>query len=149
VTEEEIRQLLEPTLATMGYELVDLEANIGGRKGLLRLYIDKPEGVGLDDCERVSHQVSGVLDVEDPIPGEYVLEVSSPGLNRPLKRPEHFERFTGSEAKIAMRAPLDGRRRFRGRLEGVEDGYVAVRVDGELYRLRIADIDKARLVPEL
>jgi ribosome maturation factor RimP len=149
VTEEEIRQLLEPTLAAMGYELVDLEARIGGRKGLLRLYIDKPDGVGLDDCERVSHQVSGVLDVEDPIPGEYVLEVSSPGLNRPLKRPEHFERFTGSEAKISMKAPLDGRRRFRGRLEGVEDGYVVVRVDGEPYRLRIADIDKARLVPEL
>ncbi|WP_405223756.1 ribosome maturation factor RimP [Lentisalinibacter sediminis] len=148
VTEDEIRQLLEPTLATMGYELVDLEARIGG-KGLLRLYIDKPEGVSLEDCERVSHQVSGVLDVEDPIPGEYVLEVSSPGLDRPLKRPEHFERFVGSEAKVALRVPLDGRRRFRGTLEGVEDGYVAMRVDGELYRLRIADIDKARLVPEL
>jgi ribosome maturation factor RimP len=133
----------------MGYELVDLEARIGGRKGLLRLYIDKPDGVGLDDCEKVSNQVSGVLDVEDPIPGEYVLEVSSPGLNRPLRRPEHFERFIGSEAKISLKAPLEGRRRFRGSLEGVEDGFVAVRVDGELYRLRIADIEKARLVPEL
>lgn len=149
MTEDEIRQLLEPTLAAMGYELVDLDARIGGRKGLLRLYIDKPEGVGLDDCEKVSNQVSGVLDVEDPIPGEYVLEVSSPGLDRPLKRPEHFERFTGSEAKITLKAPLDGRRRFRGLLEGVEDGFVAVRVDGELYRLRIADIEKAKLVPEL
>ncbi len=149
VTEDEIRRLLEPAIELMGYELVDLDARIGGRKGLLRLYIDSADGVGLDDCEKVSHQVSGILDVEDPIPGEYVLEVSSPGLDRPLTRPEHFERYSGSEAKIVLRVPLDGRRRFRGWLEGVEDGVVKLRVDGELFRLRVADIETARLVPVL
>ncbi|MEJ2603355.1 MAG: ribosome maturation factor RimP [Gammaproteobacteria bacterium] len=149
MTEDEIRRLLEPAIEGMGYELVDLDARIGGRNGLLRLYIDSADGVGLDDCEKVSNQVSGVLDVEDPIPGEYVLEVSSPGLDRPLTRPEHFERFTGHEAKIVLRVPLDGRRRFRGWLEGVEDDVVQVRVDGQLFRLRIADIETARLVPVL
>ncbi len=149
MTEDEIRRLLEPTVEQMGYELVDLEARIGGRSGLLRLYIDREGGVGLDDCERVSNQVSGLLDVEDPIPGEYSLEVSSPGLDRPLTRPAHFERFSGSEAKIVLRAPLDGRRRFRGWIEGLDGECVRLRVDGQLFSLRIADIESARLVPVL
>jgi ribosome maturation factor RimP len=94
-------ELLEAEVRGLGYELVDLDLRVGG-DGLLRLYIDSEDGITLDDCERVSHQVSGLLDVEDPIPGHYTLEVSSPGVNRPLRTPGHFRRFEGERAKIEL-----------------------------------------------
>jgi ribosome maturation factor RimP len=132
----------------MGYELVALDVRTGG-KGLLRLYIDRPDGVNLEDCERVSHQVSGLLDVEDPIPGEYTLEVSSPGLDRPLRKAEHFKRFEGHEARVRLKLPRDGRRRFKGVIKDAgQDGFVLESDEGSV-RIALDEIDLARLVPDL
>jgi len=147
-TESELIKLLEPEIEGMGYELVALDVRTGGR-GLLRLYIDGPDGIDVDDCERVSHQVSGLLDVEDPIPGEYTLEVSSPGLDRPLRKAEHFRRFEGQEAKVRLKLPKDGRRRFRGRISNAgQDDFVLESDEGNV-RIALEEIDLARLVPDL
>ncbi|RMF94969.1 MAG: ribosome maturation factor RimP [Gammaproteobacteria bacterium] len=145
---EQLRALLEPAVERLGYELADLELRLGGRHGLLRLTIDCPAGVGLDDCERVSHAVSALLDVDDPIPGQYNLEVSSPGLDRRLAKPEHFDRFAGSELRLRLRALRDGRRRLRGRLLRREADEICVLVDGSEWRLPLSEIEEARLVPD-
>ena len=147
MTAEELARLLEPTVERLGYELMDLELRLGGRGGFVRLFIDHPDGIGLDDCEQVSHAVSAMLDVEDPLPGQYNLEVSSPGLDRKLTKPEHFQRFTGETVKVQMRFPIAGRRRFRGTLVSSDDENIVVDVDGEPHTLPIAKIDTARLVP--
>ena len=139
-------ELLEPAIAAMGFELADLDAHFG-RRGLLRLFIDREGGVTLDDCQRVSEQIGAVLDVEDPLPGSYVLEVSSPGFDRRLRTAAHFERFAGENARIELRDPLDGRRKFVGKLAGVEGGVVVLDVDGERKRLPMSDIAVARLAP--
>ena len=143
----EIAELLEPTIARLGYELADLEVKVGGKNGVLRLFIDSPDGIGLGDCEKVSLAVSALLDVEDPLPGHYALEVSSPGLNRKLTKVEHFQRFTGETVKVQMRFPIEGRRRFRGTLVSSDDENIVVEVDGESHTLPVATIDTARLVP--
>jgi ribosome maturation factor RimP len=148
VTGDELRSLIEPTVERMGYELTDLEARLSGKNGVLRLFIDQPEGIGLDDCEKVSRAVSALLDVEDPIPGHYDLEVSSPGLDRRLTKPEHFQRFTGEILKVQTRFPIAGRRRFRGRLTGADEQNIVLEVDGAEHRLPLATIDSARLVPD-
>jgi ribosome maturation factor RimP len=148
VTGEEIRALLEPAVERLGYELIDLELRFSGRQGALRLFIDRPDGVGLDDCEKVSRAVSALLDVEDPIPGHYDLEVSSPGLDRKLTKLAHFQRFTGETLKVQMRFPIEGRRRFRGRLLSADEKNIVLEVDGTQHRLPLATIDSARLVPE-
>ena len=140
--------LLEPTVVRLGYELSDLELRLGGKGGLVRVFIDRPEGVGLADCERVSEAVSALLDVEDPVPGHYDLEVSSPGLDRKLTKVEHFQRFTGEIVKIKTRFPIEGRRRFRGKLVSVDEDRILVEVDGESHTLELATIDTARLVPD-
>lgn len=147
MTSEELRRLLEPAIEALGYELADLELRLGGRDGLLRIFIDRPEGVGLADCETVSRQVSSLLDVEDPLPGHYVLEVSSPGLDRRLTKPEHFRRYTGAEVRVKLRFPLEGRRNFRGALVAAGEENIEVEVDGETHTLPIARIETARLVP--
>lgn len=147
MTSDELTGLLEPAIEGLGYELTDLEMKIGGREGVVRLFIDRPEGIGLEDCERVSRQVSALLDVEDPIPGNYSLEVSSPGLDRRLTKMEHYRRFSGEVARIKLRAPLDGRRNYRGAIRAVDDENIEVDVDGEAHRLPIATIESARLVP--
>lgn len=150
---DQLSELLGPIVAGLGYELWELEyVSRGG--GLLRLYIDAPEGITLEDCERVSRTVSEALDVADPIPGEYTLEVSSPGLDRVLRRPAHFERFTGEQVKLEMMQPVDGRKRFAGRLLRVEGQHVTLELDGaasgaETVTLPIDDIHKARLVPPM
>lgn len=149
MTGEELARLLEPTVERMGYEISDLELRLGGRDGVVRVFIDHPGGVGLADCEAVSRQLSALLDVEDPLPGHYVLEVSSPGLDRKLTKPAHFRRFVGEDVRVRLRAPLEGRRNFRGTLKAVEDGDIAVEVDGEVHRLSMAAIESARLVPSL
>lgn len=149
MTREELARLLEPTIARMGYELTDLEMKIGGRDGLVRIFIDRPEGIGLDDCEAVSRQVSALLDVEDPVPGHYTLEVSSPGLDRKLTKPAHFRRFIGDDVRVKMRFPVAGRRKFRGKLIAANEETIEVEVDGEPHRLPMATIDTARLVPTL
>ena len=145
---ETLLRLLEPVIEALGYELVELEFHPQGRGGLLRVYLDREGGIGVDDCERASRQVSSVLDVEDPIPGAYTLEVSSPGLDRPLRKAEDYARFAGQRAKLELLLPRDGRRRFSGTLQGIEGGEVQIEVDGVIYRLPLADIGKARLIPE-
>ena len=146
VDKERLFELLEPPVAAMGFELADLDAHFG-RRGLLRLFIDREGGVTLDDCQRVSEQIGAWLDVEDPLPGSYVLEVSSPGFDRRLRKLAHFERFSGEQAKIELKDARDGRRRFTGRLAGVEGSEVLLEVDGELTRLPFDDIAVARLAP--
>ena len=140
--------LLEPVVAGLGYELVELEFSPASSRALVRLYIDRTDGapVQLDDCERASHAVGKVLDAQDPIEREYQLEVSSPGFDRPLRTAAHFARFAGSEARIELAEPIEGRRRFRGRLGPVEDGTVSIEVDRREWKLPLAGISKARLV---
>ncbi|HKJ21175.1 MAG TPA: ribosome maturation factor RimP [Woeseiaceae bacterium] len=147
MTGDELAKLLEPTVERLGYELVDLEDRLGGKGGLVRVFIDKPGGIDLDDCETVSRSVSALLDVEDPVPGNYNLEVSSPGLDRKLTKVEHFQRFEGETVKVQMRFPIEGRRRFRGTLVSSDDENIVVDVDGESHSLPLKTIDTARLVP--
>tara|TARA_R110000782_G_scaffold226607_1_gene313403 strand:+ start:2288 stop:2740 length:453 start_codon:yes stop_codon:yes gene_type:complete len=148
MTSDELRKMLEPTVERLGYELTDLEVRLGSKGGLVRVTIDKPEGIDLDDCETVSRAVSALLDVEDPMAGEYNLEVSSPGLDRKLTKVEHFQRFEGEIVKITMRFPIEGRRRFRGKLLSSNDENIVVEVDGESHSLPLATLDTARLVPD-
>jgi ribosome maturation factor RimP len=116
---------------------------------VIRVFIDKPEGVDLSDCEVVSKQLSALLDVEDPVPGHYVLEVSSPGLDRKLTKPEHFQRYVGHDVRIKLRTPVEGRRNFRGKLMAAGEERIEVEVDGLSYGLGVATIESARLVPSL
>lgn len=143
-----LRTLLEPGIDALGFELIELEY-ISGQRAVLRMYIDAPGGVLVEDCERVSRYVSGVLDVEDPVPGQYALEVSSPGLDRPLVRPEHFERFVGHEVRVETRQPHDGQRRFRGVLAQARDGRITLRCEDRTVELHVDALRSARLVPEL
>jgi len=147
LTASELAKMLEPAIERLGYELADLEVKLGGKQGVLRVFIDKGDGIGLDDCEKVSLAVSALLDVEDPLPGHYNLEVSSPGLDRKLTKPVHFERFQGEVVKVHMRFPIEGRKRFRGKLLSSDDENIVVDVDGETHTLPMATIDTARLVP--
>jgi ribosome maturation factor RimP len=149
MTGEELSRLLEPTIERLGYELADLELRLAGRDSVVRVFIDKPEGVGLEDCETVSRQVSAVLDVEDPVPGHYVLEVSSPGLDRKLTKPAHYRRYVGDDIRVQLRFPIDGRRKFRGKLRAANEETIEIEVDGQSHKLPLATIDTARLVPSL
>ena len=145
----QLGDLLEPVVAGMGYELVEIEYNPSARHGLLRLYIDHEDGIQLEDCSDVSNQVSALLDVEDPIPGHYNLEISSPGLDRPLRGIRDYERFQGEIVKIRTGMPIDGRRNFKGRLCGIEGDGINIECDGQRFVLPLASIERARLVPEL
>jgi len=144
-----IQVLIEPAVTALGYELVGAEYLSQGRHSLLRIYIDSEDGITLEDCERVSHQVSGILDVEDAIQGHYSLEVSSPGLDRPLFTLDHFKRFIGKQAKIKLAAPIDGRRKFNGVIRAVGDNQVVLEMDAEEFELPFNAIEKANLVPEI
>lgn len=142
-----LTRLLEPVVESLGYELVLLEFVPQRGSALVRLYIDSLGGITLKDCERVSREVAGTLDVEDPIPQGYRLEVSSPGLDRPLVKPEHFERFVGREVAIRLSAPKAGRRRFSGRLMGYANRAVSVRTDEGNVDFGLDEIEQAHLVP--
>ncbi|MGD8910142.1 MAG: ribosome maturation factor RimP [Chromatiales bacterium] len=146
---EKLKLLVKQEVELLGYELVGVEF-MGQGKGaaVLRIYIDHEDGITLDDCAEVSHQVSGVLDVEDPIKEKYRLEVSSPGLDRPLFELEHFERFKGRKVRIKTRTKIDNRHRFKGMLDGVEENQVLIEEEGTCYRIPFEEIDSARLVPE-
>jgi ribosome maturation factor RimP len=148
MTSDEFRRLLQPAIERLGYELSDLEMKLGGNSGVVRIFIDHPDGIGLEDCEKVSMAVSALLDVEDPLPGHYSLEVSSPGLDRKLTKVEHFQRFAGQTVKVQMRFPIAGRKRFRGTLVSSGDANIVVEVDGESHSLPVATIDNVRLVPD-
>ncbi len=145
-----IQPLLEPALEAMGFELLLVEL-VGSSSGqqILRVYIDAPGGIFLEDCQRVSYQVSAILDVEDPIKGEYTLEVSSPGLDRPLVKHEHFQRYRDSKVRIRTRTSHLGRRKFIGTLAEVGEKSVVVDVDGEPYELPFSDMERANLVGEI
>lgn len=146
----EICDLLAPTVEALGLELLGAEFAPTGNSALLRLYIDAPgRHVGIEDCEAVSREVSAVLDVEDPITSAYTLEVSSPGIDRPLFTPAQFARFAGEQAKVALRLPVDGRRRLQARIVRVEGGTIVLEADGKEYAVGHDNIEKARLVPDL
>ena len=146
---EEISALLAPTVSALGLELLGVEFAPTGNSAMLRLYIDAPErGVGIEDCEKVSREVSAVLDIEDPIASEYTLEVSSPGIDRPLFTPAQFARFIGQNAKVGLKLPQDGRRRLTGRINAVEGETIRFDVDGQPFEAAFDNIDKARLVPD-
>lgn len=134
--------LLEPELAKLGYELVELEARTGGA-GLVRLYIDTPAGVTLDDCAKVSRRVGALLDVEDPMPGSYELEVSSPGLDRPLRTPAHFGASVGGTVKLQTVRAIDGRRRYKGLLRRMEGDALEVEVDGMVHTIPLDMVERA------
>lgn len=141
----ELHTLLESTLNGLGYEMVDLE--ISNRGKLLRLFIDKPDGINIDDCSLVSNHISRLLAVEMDFDYDR-LEVSSPGLDRPLKKVADFHRFSGETSALKLRVPLQGRKKFEGVLQGVEDGQILMDVDGNIMRFDLENIDKARLVPK-
>nr|WP_228029670.1 ribosome maturation factor RimP [Pseudomonas aeruginosa] len=142
-----MQALLAPVVEALGYECWGVEFISQGRHSVLRVYIDRPEGILIDDCEAVSRQVSGILDVEDPISGEYTLEVSSPGMDRPLFTLEQFAKHAGEQVKIRLRSPYEGRRNYQGILRGVEEQDVVVLVDDHEYLLPIDSIDKANIIP--
>jgi ribosome maturation factor RimP len=147
--QEKLRELCRAGAEALGFELVDVELAGGGRGPTLRVYIDSPQGITADDCADVSRQLSAIFDVEDPIPGSYTLEVSSPGLDRPLVKPDDFRRHMGETIKVKLRKPDDmGRRNFTGALVEANNEHVVVEVDKERFRLPYVAIDRARLVPK-
>jgi ribosome maturation factor RimP len=159
---DQVRAVAERVAISLGLELVEVEMRGGGKARMLRIFIDKPAGVTHEDCANVSREVSTILDVEDAVPGgSYVLEVSSPGLDRKLFRPADFERFQGSRVKLTTRMPVNGNRHFEGRLEHFEAGRLTLDLadarrkhrpaDGAPQKLEVelANVEKANLVPEI
>lgn len=141
-----ITELIGTTVQALGLELWGVELLQQGRYSLLRVYIEREEGVTIEDCEKVSRQVSALLDVEDPIAGEYTLEVSSPGVDRPLFSVEQYAKYVGSEVNLKLRQALDGRRKFKGQIIKVSGDIVGLLVEGTEYDLEHSDIEKASIV---
>lgn len=146
--DEALDQMLSSAVSILGYEYWGCELFRQGRYSLLRVYIEKENGVTLEDCEQASRQISAVLDVEDPIPGGYTLEVSSPGMDRPLFTNEQYQRFIGQKVKLRLRTPINNRRNYQGELQAVSNETITVMGDGETWVLPLAEIEKANLVPE-
>ncbi len=144
-TADVLKELLEPVITGMGYELVGIEYRANPRNALVRIYLDSATGITLADCEKVSRQVSGVLDVEDPIATQYNLEVSSPGLDRPIFKVADYDRFAGEKVRLRLKSPLDGRRRFAGILRGLRNECVVVEENGVEVSVPLSQIDKANL----
>ena len=145
---ESLNELIRPPVEMLGYEFVGAELTDQGYGKILRIYIDKEDGIDVEDCRSVSHQISGVLDVEDPISGNYSLEVSSPGLDRPLFDIEHFEKQCGKKVRVKMSSPFEGRRKFTGQLIGVNGELILIEEDGIDYQVPFNLIDSARLIVE-
>ena len=145
---EHLLELIEPVVEGLGYECVGIEYNSHPKHGFLRIFIDAEQGVGMEDCTKVSHQVSGVLDVEDPISGEYNLEVSSPGMDRPLFKLKQFEQFIGHTVQVNLFKPVGGRRNITGLIEEVEGNDVYLQQDGQVYKVPFQAMSKARLEPD-
>ena len=143
---EKVTQLIEPTVQALDLELWGVEHASQGKYSVLRIFIEREAGVTIDDCERVSRQVSAIFDVEEPIAGEYTLEVSSPGIDRLLFTPQQFQRYRGEEVSVRMRTPVDGRRKFKGTLTNVVDDIIHIQVDGSDFELPHGDIEKANIV---
>lgn len=143
-----LESLIEPVVSSLGCELWGLEYLAQGKHALLRVYIDKAAGIGVEDCEKISKQVSAVLDVEDPISSEYTLEVSSPGMDRPLYKLGQYKIYAGHHVKLRLRIAFEGRRKFSGLLKGVESDEVVLEVDKEEYLLPFELIEKCNVVPQ-
>jgi len=143
--EKQIADMLCATVTALGFELWGVEYFPQGRHSVVRVYIDSPDGITVDDCAAVSEQVGSVLDVEDPIAGEYTLEVSSPGLDRPLFTLEQYADYAGATVELRLRSPFEGRRKYKGVLKGVEGEDVVLQVDDQEYLLPFGTIDKARV----
>jgi ribosome maturation factor RimP len=142
---ERLIALIEPVLVRLGYELVELEYAAGRSQAVVRLFIDKPEGITVEDCERVSREVAALLDVDDPIPTAYTLEVSSPGFDRVLRTAAHFERFVGERVFVELKVPRAGRRRYTGTLQAVNAMGIELEVDKQKVEIPFDEIGKARL----
>ena len=148
VSARRLENLLKPVVEDLGYEWVGLEYSSNPKNKVLLIYIDQDDGISVSDCERVSREVAATLDVEDPIPGQYNLQVSSPGLDRPLFTPSQFEQFAGEQAQVSLFAPQDGQRRFKGRILRAEDEMIYMEYEGAELALEMGNIAKARLVPD-
>ncbi len=144
--QDELEQLLAPTINDMGYELWGCEYLSQGKHSLLRIYIDKEDGIGIEDCQKVSHQVSALLDVEDPIPGYYSLEVSSPGIPRPLFNGEQYLRYIGEPVQVKTYKPVSGKRKLQGTIVSVSENSVVLNINGEDNELLFSNIVKAYLI---
>ncbi len=145
---DQLTQMLQPAAEALGYEFLGVEYIAQGKHSILRIYIDHENGINVDDCASVSHQVSGILEVEDPIASQYTLEVSSPGLDRPLFTLAHFEQVVGKTIEMRCHVGVNGRRKFKGELLLVENEQLTVKVDNIDYTVDVSDVDKANLVAE-
>ncbi|MEM9256581.1 MAG: ribosome maturation factor RimP [Pseudomonadota bacterium] len=146
--EQQLVDLLQATVEALGFELWGVEYLAQGKHSVVRVYIDRPDGVTVDDCATVSDQVGSVLDVEDPVTGEYTLEVSSPGIDRLLFKPEQYQGYIGEWVELRLRSAFDGRRKFKGILKGLEGEDVVIQVDDHEYLLPHGTIEKARVQPQ-
>ncbi|MFT6985442.1 MAG: ribosome maturation factor RimP [Psychromonas sp.] len=146
--EERLTAMFKPNVEDLGYELVGIEYIRAGKHSTLRVYIDHENGILVDDCAAVSREISALMDVEDPITNEYTLEVSSPGLERPLFSADQYAAFIGSEVKVQLRMPIQNRRRWKGVIASVEGEIICVNVDGTEERFALSNIQKANIVPK-
>ena len=144
--EQKLTDMLRPAVAETGKELLGVEYISAGNNSVLRLFIDHENGINVDDCAEVSRQVGAILDVEDPISSEYNLEVSSPGVDRPLFELSHFQQVIGETINVRLSMPMNGRRKFKGLLAAIENETLIIEVDGIDYELAISNVDKANLV---
>ncbi|WP_100640691.1 ribosome maturation factor RimP [Alteromonas facilis] len=145
--EKRLTEMLTSPVEALGFELVGIEFVRAGKHSILRVFIDHENGINVDDCAEVSHQVSAVLDVEDPITTEYNLEVSSPGMDRPLFKEQHYQAVIGEVVSVRLSMPMNNRRNFKGKLISAENGVVSIEVDGQTFDLAFANIEKGNLVP--
>lgn len=146
--ERQLTEMLESAVVASGYELVGLEFIRAGEHSTLRIYIDHENGITVEDCAEVSHQVSAVLDVEDPISVAYSLEVSSPGLDRPLFKPAHYEQFIGQEVNVVLKMAVANRRKWKGEIHSVDGEAITLTVDGQQEEFALSNISKANLIPK-
>ncbi len=144
---DKLTAMLEPAVGALGFELLGIEFIRAGKHSTLRVYIDHENGITVDDCADVSYQVSAVLDVEDPINTEYNLEVSSPGMDRPLFKAKHYADLVGETVTVRLRVPMGNRRNFKGTVLGVDGDQLSLDVDNETFELVISNIEKGNLVP--
>ncbi|CAG9000720.1 MAG: Ribosome maturation factor RimP [Candidatus Celerinatantimonas neptuna] len=146
--EQRLTEMLEPAVDALGYELLGIEFISAGKHSVLRLYIDHEQGITVDDCAKVSYQVSAILDVEDPISTEYNLEVSSPGMERPLFKSAHYQRVIDENIFVQLRIPVMNRRKWKGQLVAVEGDMITLDVDGEQQRIALSNVQKAHVIPQ-
>ncbi len=146
--EQKLIEMLEPSINDLGFELLGIEFHSAGKNSILRIYIDHENGIYVDNCAEVSHQVSAILDVEDPISTEYTLEVSSAGMERPLFKVEHYQQFIGEEVKLQLRMPITNRRKWKGVIKAAENDLITIEVEGREETFAMSNIQKANIVPK-